>query len=344
VLRVPSHFKVLAKLAFVLAIVAVLAVIVDPGQLWRLLANVSVPLFSCVVALAVINVILMGLKWNLLLRSFDAQISNGTAVLTYLRSRVFAFLAPSTLGVDAYKIYFLTKHHDCRVAPVASSILVERTLGLLAALAITSLLLGFSLAPLELGSLSAFSCAGLTLFVGLVFFLHLFIKYSPQLARVSMTFLPHKLARIARLLISNFSKIEHNEARVWVYFLLSMVEKVVYCTAVYAAARATGFDNVGYLYIVAATPLMSLLEKLPISFSTIGIREGMFVLLFAAVGIDATSAVSIALTLRCAELVQIALFSFIWLLPSVRPTVANRADQAAPPLDGPHLPVIDHRQ
>ncbi len=339
-MSVLSNFRILTKLTFVAVVLVVLALIVDPGQLWALLANVSVPLFACVVLLALIDVVLMGLKWNLLLKSFDIVIGNGAAVLAYLRSRVFAFLAPSTLGVDAYKVYFLTKYHDCRVAPVASSILVERTLGLLAALAIASLLLGFSLSALGLGNVPAFYLAGLTLFAGLVFSLHLCIKYSPQMARASMGFLPHKIARMARLLITNFSKIEHNEARVWVYFLFSILEKMVYSTGVYAAACAAGFDHISYLYVVAATPLMSLLEKLPVSFSTIGIREGMFVLLFAAVGIDATSAVSIALTLRCAELAQIALFSFIWVLPSGEPPAASGDE---PPVNANQLQLLDHR-
>jgi uncharacterized protein (TIRG00374 family) len=314
-LKILTDFRILAKLAFVAIVVGVLAVLVDPAQLWSLLANVSLPLFAVVVLLAVCDVVLMGLKWNLLLKAFDVSLGNIDAVLTYLRSRLFAFVAPSTLGVDAYKVYFLTKYYHCAVAPVASSILVERSLGLLAALALASLLLGFSLTAMGVDDFSSFALAGLTLFVGLVFLLHLFIKYSPRLALIPMTVLPHKLARMARLLVTNFSKIESNEARLWVYFLFSMLEKMVYSSGVFVAARAAGFDNIDYLYIVAATPLLSLLEKLPISFSTIGIREGMFVLLFATLDIDATSAVSIALILRCAELSQIALFSFIWLMP-----------------------------
>jgi uncharacterized membrane protein YbhN (UPF0104 family) len=83
---------------------------------------------------------------------------------------------------------------------------------------------------------------------------------------------------------------------------------------VYFAARAIGFSEANYLYIVAATPVLSLLEKLPVSFSTIGIREGMFVLLFAPLGINATAAISIALVLRSAEIAQIVLCSFIWLM------------------------------
>ncbi len=314
-MKILTNFRILAKLAFVAFVVGVLAVLVDPPQLWSLLANVSLPLFSVVVLLAVSDVVLMGLKWNLLLKAFDVSLSNIDAVLTYLRSRLFAFFAPSTLGVDAYKVYFLTKYYHCAVASVASSILVERSLGLLAALALASLLLGFSLTAMGVDDFSSFALAGLTLFVGLVFVLHLLIKYSPRLAYIPMTVLPHKLARMARLLVTNFSKIDSNEARLWVYFLCSMLEKVVYSSGVYVAARAAGFDDIDYLYIVAATPLLSLLEKLPISFSTIGLREGMFVLLFASLGIDATSAVSIALILRCAELCQFALFSFIWVIP-----------------------------
>lgn len=342
-LKQSPKVKVLAKFGFVAVVLGVLAVLVDPAQLWSLLANVSLSLFAGVVLLAIIDVVLMGLKWNLLLKAFGVSLGNIAAVLAYLRSRVFAFVAPSTLGVDAYKIYFLAKYYHCAVASVASSILVERSLGLLAALATASLLLGFSLTALGIEDISSFALAGLVLFVGLAFSLHLFIKYSPYLARIPMTFLPHKLARIARLLVTNFSKIKGNEARLWVYFLCSMLEKMVYSSGVYVAALAAGFDDISYLYIVAATPLLSLLEKLPVSFSTIGIREGMFVLLFATLGIDATSAIFIALTLRCAELTQMALFSFIWFMPTCGARQQATQSDLEPPVSASQLQLLNHR-
>lgn len=105
-----SSVKNLSKLAFSLAIVALLASLVDPAALWQLLANISLPLFALVVVIALADVVLMGLKWNILLKAFGVTVSNAATVLAYLRSRVFVYAAPSTLGVDTYKVYFLRKY------------------------------------------------------------------------------------------------------------------------------------------------------------------------------------------------------------------------------------------
>jgi uncharacterized membrane protein YbhN (UPF0104 family) len=310
-----ANGKNLAKLIFVTAIILVLSRVVDFGELLVLLANLSLPLFGMVIVFVLADVVLMGLKWNMLLKAFHVPLGHLAAVITYLRSRVFAYVAPSTLGVDTYKIYFVKRYHRCDVAPVASSILIERVLGLLSALGVSTLLLAFALQPLGVEASVPVAAVALIGFGGLLFCLHLMIKYSPTLARIPLAFLPAKLALVVHEVMVNFGKISGSEGRLWWYFIYSMLEKLIYCTAVYFSALAIGFGEANYLYIVAATPFLSLLEKLPVSFSTIGIREGMFVLLFAPLGIDATAAVSIALVLRSAEIVQIALFSFIWLLP-----------------------------
>jgi hypothetical protein len=62
-------------LAFALAIVALLASLVDPAALWQLLANISLPLFALVVVIGVADAVFMGLKWNILLKDFGVIVS-----------------------------------------------------------------------------------------------------------------------------------------------------------------------------------------------------------------------------------------------------------------------------
>jgi uncharacterized protein (TIRG00374 family) len=310
-----SNVKQLAKLIFVLALIAFLASLVDPKELLQLLTNISLPLFFVVVLIALIDLALMGLKWNILLKTFHVRVSNYGAVMAYLRSRIFAFIAPSTLGVDTYKVYFLKKYYDCPVAPVTSSIIVERVLGLFSSLGVTSLLLWFALQPFEFEYKYSIVAVGLIGFVGLLLSIHLMIRYSRNLIEIDIpSFVPAKITYLLTLLFSNFKKIEGSERRLWLYFFLSMVEKLSYGCAIYFSALAIGLDDISFTFIIAATPLMALLERLPISFSTIGVREGLFVVLMAPFYSDTTVPISIALTLRFAELTQIGLFSFIWFV------------------------------
>jgi uncharacterized protein (TIRG00374 family) len=305
----------LLKLVFVIVIIGILASLVDPNELWRLLSNVSLPLFAIVVLIALADLVFMGLKWNILLSTFDVPLSNMATILAYLRSRIFAFIAPSTLGVDTYKVFYLKKYYGCPIAPVTSSIVVERVLGLLSSLGISALLLGFVLKEFEFEHKQMLTVLSLFCFVALLLAIHLLVRYSSRLAHITFpAFVPVKLSNMAILLFDNFEKIKGRESRLWLYFALSMLEKTAYGSAIYFSARAIGITDISFSFIIAATPLLAMLERLPISFSTIGVREGLYVLLFAPFYSDTTIPISIALTLRSAEIVQILLFSFVWLV------------------------------
>jgi len=95
---------------------------------------------------------------------------------------------------------------------------------------------------------------------------------------------------------------------------LSTVEKISYGSAIYFSGLALGLSDVSYLFFIATTPLLALLERLPISISAIGIREGLFVILFAPFYHDATQAISVALVMRASEITQIILLAGVWLI------------------------------
>ena len=75
-----------------------------------------------------------------------------------------------------------------------------------------------------------------------------------------------------------------------------------------------GYHELNYLYIISATPLMALLERLPVSISGIGLREGFMVLLLSPAGLGVTPAISIALVVRFAEIVLIILLAGVWFI------------------------------
>ena len=54
---------------------------------------------------------------------------------------------------------------------------------------------------------------------------------------------------------------------VWYFYFLSIVEKIAYGSALYFSARAIGLTELDYIYVIAATPVLALLERLPISIS-----------------------------------------------------------------------------
>ena len=98
-----------------------------------------------------------------------------------------------------------------------------------------------------------------------------------------------------------------------VYYFASITEKLFYGTAIFLSARAVNIESVDYSYIIGATPLLALLERIPISFAAIGVREGLFVALFKPYFSDPAIPISIALVLRAVEIILIGLCFLLWI-------------------------------
>ena len=84
--------------------------------------------------------------------------------------------------------------------------------------------------------------------------------------------------------------------------------------AVYFSAKSIGLEEPGPILIIVVAPIVALLERLPVSVSAIGIREGLFVLLFAPFYNDITIPLTISLVLRAAEAFQMVVFILTWFV------------------------------
>jgi uncharacterized protein (TIRG00374 family) len=275
----------------------------------------------------------MGAKWNILLKVFDVYVPYTVPVIANLRAKVFQFFTPTSLTEDIYKVYYL-KQTGAPVLKTVSSIFIERFLGAMSSLAIISLLLYFSTKKLnlklpelpELPELSELSelpklpeqviiiGLGLLAFFVLCVFIYMLMRMASKTkARFKSRFIPGKVKTKLNEFIDILSHIKGRERKVWLYFLISIFEKIFYGSAVYFAARSLGLMQIEFLYIIAAMPLLALLERLPISIAAIGVREGLIVVLLAPYHLDPAIAIAVALVVRLGEMAMVLLCLFLWL-------------------------------
>jgi uncharacterized membrane protein YbhN (UPF0104 family) len=126
--------------------------------------------------------------------------------------------------------------------------------------------------------------------------------------------LPAKIGSKLGEVVRSLAVIGERQQAVWRYLSISIIEKFAYGSVVLLCTYAVGgIEGLNPFYILTAIPLLALLERLPISFAAIGVREGLYVLLFAPLSSDPSTVVSIALAVRLVELVMLALLSFSWL-------------------------------
>ncbi len=126
-------------------------------------------------------------------------------------------------------------------------------------------------------------------------------------------FFPEGVARKLNEFLVAMTMVKDRKENVFLYYLFSIIEKIFYGTAIYFAAKSIHIVDIDYLYIISATPLLALLERLPISIAAFGVREGLFIVLFRPYFPDPTIPFTIALVLRAAEISMIIICLFLWL-------------------------------
>ena len=249
--------------------------------------------------------VLMAFKWNMLLKVHDNHFSFWDSVKLYYISTFMGFLLPlGGMGPDIVRLY---KIKEKGVPPKVgiASILVERVLGLMATLAFTILggiVLLHYLVDDELKPVIQWIIVGTVAGVGLV----LLTIFNDQIRKAlfsRLKFLEHPKVTGFR---ESLSKYKEHKPVLGGFLSLSLIENLFPVTTILVAGTALGAP-ITFWYCLAVVPVATVLERLPISFGGIGLREGSFIVLFGLLGV------------AYAEALLIGLLNFICFMISLLP-------------------------
>jgi uncharacterized membrane protein YbhN (UPF0104 family) len=272
------------RLGISLALLGVLAfVIADPRVIAREVANVRWPALVLALALTAIDRALMAGKWWMLLRARGVAFPLTTAVRAYFASSFAGLLLPVTVGADAIRVLALRQFgiHD-----ITASIVVERTLGAVAMLAVGLVSCGLLARELTSHSVRPIGVAliAVAVLLGAAFPASLWLATwwsrrqaatFPILRRVAdayAAYAPHRLILVA-------------------FWALSVVESCIPSISTYVVARGLGFD-IPFWLILATLPIALSVARLPVSLGGFGVQEVSFVYLAGLLGFGATDALA----------------------------------------------------
>ena len=304
--------KLLRAAGLVLAL-ALLAYYVDWGEFRAILAGAALPLVLMTLVIHTLDTVVMAVKWRWLLQAFQVNVSVWVTLGAYFRGRVFTLIVPSILGIDSYRAFSIWRRGHA-MGPVASSILVERTLGALSSLMFLAALLPWAVQVISVPHPEIVGSLGL-----LAFFAGLVLMYSAlgNIDRLPSTLaLPMAPAKVNRALTQFLAAVratKNQRPRIYAYFLASILEKAAYGFVVYYAAGAVGVE-LRLIDVVSTATVVALLERLPISFAALGVREGLIVGLFHLLGISATEAVATGVLLRAVEMTVTVASGLLWFM------------------------------
>ena len=247
---------------------------------------------------------LQAARWRLLLASQGVAASLRAVFFVNWTARFFSLALPSQYGGDAYRAVAKLSATSSR-ATVASTVVLDRMVGLLGLFVLVGL--AGLIAPASADSSSEVRAAPFVAAAGLLVATPLIVMRRPsRLGLRAMAHLPIKrlrdpLSAVLRQLYTG----PRPRSSLAVALGLSLLIHLASTTSAYASFRALGVD-VSFAHVIVLVPMINLISQIPISINGLGVREGVFTLVFISVGVPAADAAAVALLSR---VVNVALAS-----------------------------------
>jgi len=254
--------------------------------------------------LFLLQAILGGLRWRLVVIALGAQLTTGKAVVITFISLFFNQFLPASVGADIARIWQARKS-GLTLPTAMTSVILERIANFLCVVAMT--LLAIPVWTKHLygeGARSAFIATGAFAALFLILIMHL--DRLPETWRHWPAF---------RWL----SKLAHDSRSLFLHpFYASMVfataiaGQLSLATATLLLANGLGF-NLRLLDCLITMPAVSLVSSLPISVAGWGVRELAMISAFGMLGVPAESALAVSLVMAMAGLALALPGALFWI-------------------------------
>jgi uncharacterized membrane protein YbhN (UPF0104 family) len=231
-------------------------------------------------------------RWAMLARPLGIKTPFKDLIQYYLIGMFFNLFAPSTVGGDVSRVYYLVKDEEAQAkgravttVHAAMSVLMDRAIGMVVLVwlgAMALLLFPYYAVPQAVRSVTFLLAVGLLI--------------GALLTPVLRRFLPedgHQLAVKLRLALRSYRL--HWRALL-AAVLLSLTVHLIQAWMHTVMARALGLD-VPFSFCLIIYPLVGTFSAIPISLNGLGLREGGYIFLLAVIGIGTEQSIAFAILL-----------------------------------------------
>jgi uncharacterized protein (TIRG00374 family) len=284
-----ARLKFVLKLMVSLALLAYLVMQAELDGIMQATKNTRWPLVILVFFLFFVHFFIGTFRWRALARLHGAEPRLSYLFRSYMVANFFNNFLPSTIGGDIVRIYDTWRAGTSK-AGAAATILVERVLGILA----LAMLAAVGIALLGVGDILSSELVWLVgiLIVGLLSVVILLFYPPFWWTRLIQSLVRSNVAVVSRMadIVQRVSgEFQGARSTLALALLLSFLVQGNVILEYYLIGIAIGIDLHPAVF-VAIVPLALVMIMLPVSVNGIGLREGVFTLLFGLFGVGVASA------------------------------------------------------
>lgn len=284
--------KMTIKLLISLLFVVWLIFKVDWKQVLQYISAVDIFQIGIYVLVLLLGIMISSVKWKMLLAYKHINISLKECFQLYLTGTLINNFLPSFIGGDTYRAYHAGKKNQ-KFSAAASSVVVDRISGMIAAMAFT--LLFFVLNFKQMYADRLLFVINIANFAGLILFFILIKMKFPKKIKEAV---PQKL----RALMKDFEEYG-NINLLFKVFLMSMLFSFVGLALVnYVLFFSLGI-KISLMNYFSVIFLISIISSLPISINNIGIKEWAYITFFGLFGISSSAVISVAIISRFLQMI-----------------------------------------
>jgi uncharacterized protein (TIRG00374 family) len=280
-----------------LALILLIGTVVDFDKIGQIVSQVKPGYVLVVLGCITLDRMTMGIKWQVLLRAKGVRIPTSDVIKTYYIGNFLGFFLPPTVGVDIARALHMTKY-ERDMPKILSSIVIERMVGFLALTMFSLFAVGIAITNTSVDLSTIILLNIVIVLAGAVVIalsvyrpLHrwLFLELCSRFPQLKTNKLIGKLKEAYHA----FQEYKETRRSLWLFIVLTMVETSIPLFTNYFVGRALGLDIV-FAYFAMIIPITMFIQRIPVLPTMIGVREGMFVVLFGLANITAAQAFTLS--------------------------------------------------
>jgi hypothetical protein len=232
-------------------------------------------------------------RWNLLLKAQEIHFPYGQAMNLTMIGVLFNVVIPGAVGGDLMKAYYVTRAAAGRKSPAATSILMDRVLGLQGLFLLSALMVAVNFHQLQ-GS-QATRRLGMLVVAGAA--AGLIVLYTAVISGVHISEWRH-VPNVVRNVFRALSEYHRRVSVIPIAIGVSILAHLLACIAYYLALRTVGASgSVSPADFFLLVPLGLISTAIPISPAGIGVGQAAFFALFHLVSATQATAAASAFTI-----------------------------------------------